>query len=135
VPRNLHPGELRLLAPGRELLRVDLHRARADEALPVTRARFPVADGRSVGGIAVWVVIGLGPGVRLSTRDGTHWLPTLLPVGPLPAGPGRLDVEIDWNPGRRRWSVDFEGARGAHHAAAHAPRFAWGVVRPAISRR
>jgi len=63
--------------------------------LPVTRARFPVADGRSVGGIARWVVIGLGPGVRLSTRDGTHWLPTQLPIGPLPAGPGRLDVEID----------------------------------------
>jgi hypothetical protein len=80
-------------------------------------------------------VIGLGPGVRLSTRDHTHWLPTLLPVGPLPAGPGRLDVEVDWNPGRRRWSVRFEGAHGARHAAVHAPRFPWGVVRPVISRR
>ena len=135
VPRNLHPAELRPLAPGRELLRVDLHSARAGEPLPVARARFRVAEGRSVGGIAVWVVMGLGPGVRLSTRGGTHWLPTLLPVGPLPAGPGRLDVEIDWNPGRRRWSVRFEGDRGAHHAAAHSPLFAWGVVRPAIPGR
>ena len=135
VPRNLHPGELRPLAAGRGLLRLDLHSARAGEPLPIARARFRVADGRSVGGIAVWVVMGLGPGLRLSTRGGTHWLPTLLPLGPLPAGPGRLDVEIDWNPGRRRWSVRFEGDRGTRHAAVHAPLFAWGAVRPAISGR
>ena len=132
VPRNLHPAELAPLASGRELLRVDLLRARAKDPLPLARARFRVADGRAVGGIAVWVQMGLAPGVRLSTRGGTHWLPTLLPVEPLPAGPGRLDVEIDWNPARRRWSVRFEGDRGARRAADHAPLFAWGAVRPAI---
>ena len=135
VPRNLHPSELRALAPGRELLRLDLYAARAGEPLPLARARFRVADGRSVGGIAVWVVMGLAPGVRLSTRGGTHWLPTLLPLEPLPAGPGRLEVEIDWNPGRRRWSCRFEGDRGARQAAVHSPLFAWGAVRPAIGRR
>jgi SAM-dependent methyltransferase len=135
VPRNLHPAELAPLAPGRELLRVDLNTARGQERLPLARARFRVADGRSVGGIAVWVEMGLAPGVRLSTRGGTHWLPTLLPVEPLPAGPGRLDVEIDWNPARRSWCVRFEGDRGARRAAAHAPLFAWGAVRPAIPRR
>jgi hypothetical protein len=132
VPRNLHPADLVALAPGRELLRLDLGDARAGEPLPVARARFRVSDGRSVSGIAVWVVMGLAPGVRLSTRGGTHWLPTLLPVEPLPTGPGRVDVEIDWNPARRRWSCRFEGDRGARHATAHAPLFAWGVVRPAI---
>jgi SAM-dependent methyltransferase len=135
VPRSLHPSELRALAPGRELLRVDLRTARAGEPLPLGRARFRVADGRSVGGIAVWVVMGLAPGVRLSTRGGTHWLPTLLPLDGLPAGPGRLEVEVDWNPGRRRWSCRFEGERGARHAASHSPLFAWGAVRPAIEKR
>jgi SAM-dependent methyltransferase len=135
VPRNLHPTELRALAPGRELLRLDLHAARAGEPLPLARARFRVADGRSVGGIAVWVVVGLAPGVRLSTRGGTHWLPTLLPVEPLPAGPGRLEVEIDWNPERRRWSCRFVGDDGARDAVVHSPLFAWGAVRPAIRQR
>ena len=135
VPRNLHPSELAALAPGRELLRLDLHRSRPDEPLPLARARFRVRDGRFVGGIAVWVEMGLAPGVRLSTRAGTHWLPTLLPVDPLPAGPGRLDVEIDWNPARRRWSLRFEGDRGARCAATHAPLFAWGAVFPAIRHR
>ena len=135
VPRNLHAAELAPLAPGRRLLRVDLREAHAGEPLSLARARFRVADGRAVGGIAVWVEMGLAPGVRLSTRGGTHWLPTLLPVEPLPAGPGRLDVEIDWNPPRRRWSVHFEGDGGARHAAAHAPLFAWGAVRPAMRRR
>ena len=135
VPRNLHSAELAPLAPGRRLLRVDLRQAHAEEPLPLVRARFRVADGRAVGGIAVWVEMGLAPGVRLSTRSGTHWLPTLLPVEPLPGGPGRLDVEIDWNLARRRWSVRFEGDRGARHASAHAPLFAWGAVRPAIHRR
>jgi SAM-dependent methyltransferase len=132
VPRNLNPAQLAALAPGRELLRIDLHRSRAIEPLPLGRARFSVRDGRAVGGLAVWVEMGLAPGVRLSTRAGTHWLPTLLPVEPLPAGPGRLDVEVDWNPARRRWSLRFEGARGRRHEAASAPLFAWGAVRPAI---
>jgi SAM-dependent methyltransferase len=132
VPRNLHPAELRALAPGRTLLRVDLRTARADAPLPVARVRFPVADGRAVGGLAVWVVMGLAPGVRLSTRGGTHWLPTLLPIGPLPAGPGRLEVEVDWNPRRRRWSTRFEGRSGTRRRADHSPLFAWGVVRPAM---
>jgi len=135
VPRGLLPAELVAVAPGHELLRVDLYHARAETALPLARARFRVADGRSVGGIAVWVVMGLAPGVRLSTRGGTCWLPTFLPMEPLPAGPGRLDVEVDWNPGSRRWSFRFEGERGARHAADHAPLFAWGAVRPAIRRR
>jgi len=135
VPRNLRPAELVALAPSRELLRVDLREARAGEPLPVARARFRVADGRSVGGLAVWAVIDLAPGVRLSTREGTHWLPTLLPLEPLPAGPGRLDVEVDWNPPRRRWSFRFEGDRGARAAAAHSPLFAWGAVRPTIGTR
>ncbi len=132
VPRNLRPSELVALAPSRELLRVDLRAARAGEPLPVAHARFRVADGHSVGGLAVWAVIDLAPGVRLSTREGTHWLPTLLPLEPLPAGPGRLEVEIDWNTPRRRWSVRFEGVRGARAAAAYAPLFAWGAVRPAV---
>jgi predicted RNA methylase len=134
LPRNLRPSEVVPLAPPRELLRVDLRESRADEPLPVARARFRVADGRSVGGLAVWAVIGLAPGVRLSTRAGTHWLPTLLPVEPLPAGPGRLDVEVDWNLPRRRWSVSFEGPSGAR-ADVYAPLFAWGAVRPAICKR
>jgi protein arginine N-methyltransferase 1 len=134
VPRSLHPAELAPLAPGRRLLRIDLHEARADAPLPLARARFRLGDGRAVGGIAVWVEMGLAPGVRLSTRRGTHWLPTLLPVEALPAGPGRLEVEIDWNPARRRWSLRFEGDRGARHAVDHAPLFAWGAVSPALRR-
>jgi SAM-dependent methyltransferase len=132
VPRNLRPAELAALAPARELLRVDLREARPGEALPVARARFRVPDGRAVGGLAVWVVMDLAPGVRLSTREGTHWLPTLLPLEGLPAGPGRLEIEVDWTPPRRRWSFRFDGDRGARAAAAHSPLFAWGAVRPAI---
>ena len=135
VPRGLAASELRALAAGRELLRVDLRAARRDAPLPVAHARFRLADGRSAGGIAVWVVMGLAPGVRLSTRGGTHWAPVFLPLDPLPAGPGRLDVEIDWSPRRRRWSVRFEGDRGARHVADHSPLFAWGVVQPALRGR
>ncbi len=134
VPRNLHPSELEALAPGRELFRLDLQRARAEQALPTARASFRVRDGRAVGGIAVWVVMGLAPGVRLSTRAGTHWLPTLLPLEPQPRGPGRLELEIDWNPSRRRWSTRFTGATGRSLEAHHSPLFAWGVVRAALRR-
>jgi predicted O-methyltransferase YrrM len=135
VPRNLHPSELRALAPGRALFGLDLHTARAADPLPVARVRFRVRDGRAVGGIAVWVEIGLAPRVTLATRAGTHWLPTLLPVEPLPAGAGELEVEIDWNPGRRRWRTRFTGASGRARAADYSPLFAWGVVRAALGPR
>ncbi len=135
APRNLRPSELQALAPGRTLLHVDLQQARGRERLPTGRARFRVADGRAVGGIALWVRIGLAPGVSLSTRRGTHWLPTFLPLEPLPRGAGVLEVEVDWNPASRRWSVRFAGARGARAEAAYSPLFAWGAVRAALARR
>ena len=135
VPRGVIPERLRTLAPSRELLRVDLHTGRSSEPLPLARARFRVADGRAVGGLAVWVDMGLAPGVALQTRHGTTWTPMFLPVDPLPRGPGRLSLELDWNVARRRWHVEFAGDGGARHAADHSPLFAWGVVRPALTRR
>jgi SAM-dependent methyltransferase len=135
APRSHAPGELQALAPGRELFSIDLRKARSRDPLPTARTRFRVRDARAVGGIAVWVRMGLAPGVRLETRAGTHWLPTLLPIEPLPKGPGTLDVEIDWNSERRRWSVAFAGAHGASRAAVYSPLFAWGVVRAALGRR
>jgi SAM-dependent methyltransferase len=84
VPRNLHPAELAPLAPGRELLRVDLREARADEPLPLARARFRVRDGREVGGIAVWVEMGLAPGPCPRARGAS----TSRSTGTAPAGAG-----------------------------------------------
>ena len=135
IPRNLRPDELRPLAPGRELFRLDLRSARAADRLPTARVRFRVRDGRAVGGIAVWVVMGLAPRLTLATRAGTHWLPTILPVEPQPRGPGELAVEIDWNSGRRRWSTRFTRPGGRAHAAHYSPLFAWGSVRAALRRR
>jgi len=132
VPRGMIPERLHTLAPSRELLRIDLHTSRARDPLPVARARFRVESGRAVGGFAVWVDMDLAPGVRLQTRAGTTWTPIFLPADPLPAGPGRLALEVDWNVGRRRWRVEFVGDRGARHTSDHSPLFAWGAVRPAI---
>ena len=131
APRSLHAAELRTLAPGRELFRMDLRTARARDPLPLANARFRVKDAAAVSGIAVWVRIGLAPGVVLDTRSGTSWRLTLLPIERLPKRPGVLDVEIDWTPARRRWTVGFEGAR----AASYSPLFAWGIVRAALRRR
>ena len=135
VPRGVIPERLRTLGPSRELLRVDLRTARSKDPLPLARARFRVGDGRAVGGLAVWVDMGLARGVALQTRHGTTWTPMFLPVDPLPRGPGRLSLELDWNVARRRWHVEFEGDGGARHAGDHSPLFAWGVVRPALARR
>jgi SAM-dependent methyltransferase len=135
APRNLHPGEMRTLGSPREILRTSLYGAEEGDRLPVVVTRFRVRDGRALGGLAVWVRMGLAPGITLSTRSGTHWLPTLLPVEPLPPGPGVLHLEVDWNRRRRLWRVRFQGDRGTVQQAAYSPLFAWGVVRPALSRR
>jgi SAM-dependent methyltransferase len=134
VPRGVLPERLRTLAPSRELLRVDLREARPRDALPPARTLFRLREGRAVGGVAIWAEMGLAPGVRLSTHAGTTWTPVFLPLGPLPPGPGRLVLEVDWNPRRRRWHVDFTGdggSRRAHHVDERSPLFAWGVLAPA----
>jgi hypothetical protein len=135
APRSVHPAELRTLAPGRELFRIDLRTARARDRLPTGRARFRVKEASAVSGIAVWVRMGLAPGVVLETRSGTSWRLTLLPIERLPKGPGALEVEIDWTPARRRWTVGFENARGSYPASSYSPLFAWGIVRAALARR
>jgi hypothetical protein len=87
-----------------------------------------------VGGIAVWVDMGLAPGVKLQTRAGTTWSPMFLPLDRLPPGAGRLSLELDWNAGQRRWSVEFVGDGGARHKSDHSPLFAWGSVCGALRR-
>jgi len=135
APRIVDPHHAQALARSRELLRVDLRRARPGQALPLARARFSLKDGRAVTGLAVWVEVDLAPGIMLSTRAGTHWAPILLPIQALPAGPGELQFEIDWNPKRRRWRVGFEGRTGSWPVADYSPLFAWGSVRPAMRDR
>jgi SAM-dependent methyltransferase len=134
VPRAVHPGPPGTLAPSRELFRVDLQTARSGDPLPLGRARFRVAEGRAVGGFAIWVDMGLAPGVRLQSDKCPSWVPMFLPIERLPRGPGRLALELDWNPSRRRWRVEFEGDGGARHTCEHSPLFAWGVVGPALRR-
>ena len=134
VPRAIPAGPPSTLAPSRELMRVDLRTATVDEPLPLGTARFRVADGRAVGGIAVWVDVGLAPGLRLQTRSSPSWVSMFLPVERLPGGPGRLLFELDWNPARRRWRVEFVGDGGACRTSEHSPLFAWGVVKPALGK-
>jgi predicted RNA methylase len=135
APRSVHAAELRTLASGRELFRIDLRTARARDRLPTAHVRFRVKDASAVSGIGVWVRMGLAPGVVLETRSGTHWRPTLLPIERLPKGPGVLEVEIDWTPARRRWTVGLAGAAAAQPASSYSPLFAWGIVRAALARR
>ena len=135
VPRGMIPERLRTLAPSRELLRIDLHTARGRDPLPVARARFRVKSGRAVGGIAVWVDMGLAPGRRSSDPRRDHLDPDLSPHRPAsPRARGVSQLELDWNAARRRWRVEFAGDRGARHTSDHSPLFAWGAVRPAMPR-
>jgi len=130
VPRQLSTHLMRPLAPARELLRVDLRRADPRQPLPLGRARFRLADGSAVGGLGLWVRMGLAPGVSLSTLDCPSWFPVFLPTEPLPAGAGRLDLELDWNPDRRRWRLEFRSDHGPACVLDHSPLFAWGALRP-----
>jgi SAM-dependent methyltransferase len=123
-PRNT-PADLVPLAPGRELL--DRLTRRARLCLP-RAGPVRVRDGRSVGGIAVWVE--MGSPRRPSTRR-THWP---LSAGRPARGPGPPRVAIDWTPTVSAVHA-VRGDRGARHASDHAPLFAWGAVRPAIPGR
>ena len=136
VPRGVIPERLRTLAPSRELLRVDLHTARAGEPLPLARARFRVR-GRPRGRAAsrcgsTWAS---RRGSRLQTRAGTTWTPMFLPVDPLPRGPGRLSLELDWNAAPAPLARGVRGRPGRAARRDHSPLFAWGAVRPALPAR
>jgi hypothetical protein len=128
VPRWIAPGRQRALARPRMLLSVDMRDVDPAQPLPPGSAEFVVQDTTRVAGLGVWVALDLAPGIRLSTRSGTHWGSVMLPIEPLPAGPGRLRFDVTWNPQGQRWGVVFEGRDGSHWSARYAPPFALGSL-------
>lgn len=131
--RSVPGGALRTVAPPRRLARVDLLRAGREAGAGDFRARFEVSDLARVDGLAVWIEIGLGPGVTLTTRSGTHWSPTLLPLEPLGTGPGTLACRIRIGD-RPSWEVRVASS-GVVRTWRHSPLFAYGSLMPAVRRR
>jgi len=124
VPHWVGPGRARTLARARDLLSVDVRRADPAQPLPAGHAEFSVPDASRVSGLAVWVDVRLAPGVRLTTRASTHWGVTVLPIEPPRPGPAWMRFEVDWNPKRRRWSVEIVREGEDSTRADHSPLFA-----------
>lgn len=128
VPQVVPPPALRTLAPTRRLVRVDLRRVPGDYQCAPLRARFDVADARHVEGLAVWVEMGLAPGLTLSTRRGTHWLPLFLPIDPPRAPTRSLRFEVRLDARGHQWRVSTR--EGTHE---YGPLFAYGALRAKIA--
>ena len=129
APRSVHAAELRTLAPGRELFRIDLRTARARDRLPVA-LRFRVKDASAASGIAVRAD-GLAPGV-VPKRARDALAAHAATDERLPKGPGALEVEIDWTPARRAGRLaSRERARSQPAALLAALRR--GIVRAALA--
>jgi len=124
----------RLLARPVTLVEVDLESTRSAIRLRRLRARFRLRDRARIGGLLVWAEMTLAPGQRLSTREGTSWNPTLLPVEPLPRGPGTVGFELNWHRRTRHWRVSFVPPGGGIAVREHSPLLAWGALRRASRR-
>lgn len=128
IPQVVPPAALRTLAPARRLVRVDLRRAPADYQCPPLRARFDVRAASRVEGLALWVSMGLAPGLELSTRRGTHWLPLFLPIEAPAVDAQRLHFELRLDARGHQWQVRTRA--GSHE---HGALFAYGALRAKIA--
>jgi SAM-dependent methyltransferase len=128
VPQLLPPARVRTLSPGATLVRVDLRTVRPPLRLEGLKARFPLRNGRALGGFVLWVEMDLAPGVRLSTRATTSWWRTFLPADP--GGRGPCVVELEFSKGRRgtSWRVAV-ARRGKVERRDYSPLFAYGAIR------
>ena len=94
-------------------------------------------DASAASGIAVWVRMGLAPGVVLETRSGTHWRPTLLTDRE--AAEGAPEPSRSRSTGRPRGAAgrlaSRERAPARSRPVSYSPLFAWGIVRAALARR
>ncbi len=124
VPHWVGPGRALTLTRAKDLLTVDLRKADPADALPAGMVEFTLDDASKVRGLGVWVDVRLAPGVRLTTRASTHWGVTVLPIEPPLPGPARLRFEVDWNPQRKRWSVETLRQGQADTRAEYSPLFA-----------
>ena len=124
VPHWVGPGRALTLARGRDLLTVDLRKADPAHPLPAGRVEFALDDASRVRGLGVWVDVRLAPGIRLTTRASTHWGVTVLLIEPPSPGPARLRFDVDWNPQRKRWSVETLRRDQADTRAEYSPLFA-----------
>jgi SAM-dependent methyltransferase len=128
VPQVVPPAALRTLAPARRLVRVDLRQVPADYQCPPLRAHFDLRDPRRVEGLALWVTMGLAPGLELCTRRGTHWLPAFLPFETPPPDTQRLRIELRLDARGHQWQVSTR-----HGTQAHGTLLAYGALRAKIA--
>lgn len=127
------PGPVRLLPLARPapLLELVLGKARDLASLLERRATWALPAVRRVEGIAVFVVLHLGPGTSLSTFSGTHWSPTLYGVEPFDVGRGALEFTLSLTRPAPRWQVACTSRRGREERH-YSPLFAYGSVKSAV---
>jgi SAM-dependent methyltransferase len=130
-PRGVVDERVRLLARPATLLSLDLRRTRSSAATSGLVGRWRLRDGRSADALALWVRLGLAPGLALETLAGTHWSPLLLGVEPLPSGPGELRLQLDLEREPVRWHVAWR-AGSVRLTYDYAPLLAWGWLAPRL---
>lgn len=129
VARPVEGARLELRARPATLVAVRLGETQETPDLSSRTASWPVRDGATVDGLAVWTHVALTDRVSLDTRVDTNWQPTFCPLDPLGRGPGRLDVRIDLRL-CFSWEASFTPAKGAPSRVVHDPRLAYASVRP-----
>jgi SAM-dependent methyltransferase len=128
------PGrELATVAAPERLVRVDLSRAAPRAGRGEHRGRWRVPELARVDGLALWVEVTFAPGLTLSTRSGTHWAPTFLPLERLGRGPATLEGRVRLLDGPPAWEVRV-ASPGGGRTWRHSPLFAYGSLAPALRR-
>jgi type II protein arginine methyltransferase len=134
MPRYLQPDEFALVARPRELVRIDLRSSDpARTHLGLVTGAWRLDKAVRVDGIAVWLQLGLAPGISLDSRRCESWRPTLLPIESRRLGRETLTLALEGARDRLRWSVTIAG-RGRQEEQTYCPEFAFGALRRALSR-
>ena len=115
--------DVKLLTRPARLVSTDLRRADATPPLRELSAVWDLPTDPKVDCVIVWVESRLAPGVNLSTRRTTSWLPTVYRIEPPGRSLGRMEFSLSLTSESNYWTVTYTDGE-IREMSSYSPKFA-----------
>lgn len=112
------------LAEAKVLVHADMTVAAAPPCLSRLAASWENVDASRLGGVAVWVEMGLTEKISLSTLDTPSWSATVYRLAPFAAANGDLGFDLALDAGTNYWNASLAGETQRFSPAIAATRMA-----------
>ena len=115
-------SKLKLLAPARKLIEVDLNKVKRPPELVDLTAGWTLKDATEINCFAVWGEMTLTEGLTLSTYDTSSWSPILYQIKPFKESKGEVEFKFSMANRSYYWTATLSNKQNKE-SQSHSPVF------------